>query len=187
MSRTVSKEKEEKSVAILLANLKKAKTANWLEIARACRTLLQRPNWGIHRMSEFFGVSEYLLRQIDKINDLTDEVKELVRDGELGLEESYLLWRRGKEKQAQVAKAASGLTAHELRQFVQLLMKNESMSMAEARRLTEATRTKEVRIVMLPLNSETYEMLDRLSKRRRHMNIHETALKILEDYLNEHK
>ena len=137
MSERVSKQREEKAVAILLSNLKKAKTTNWLEIAEACRTLKLHPQWGFHKMSEFFGVSEYLLRQIDHINDLTDEVKELVKEGKLGLEESYMLWRRGEANQAQAAKLARNLTAHELRLFTQLLVKNEGMTMKEALRLTD--------------------------------------------------
>ena len=85
MSERASKQKEEKAVAVLIANLKKAKTTNWVEIAEAVRTLKLHPQWGLNKMAEFFGVSNYLLRQIDHINDLTYDVKELVRGGVFGL------------------------------------------------------------------------------------------------------
>ena len=185
MSERPSKQKEEKAVATLLSNLKKPKTTNWLEIAEAVRTLKQHPEWGLRRMTEFFGVSEYLLRQIDHINDLTDPVKELVKEGKLGLEESYMLWRRGETNQAQAAKLARNLTAHEVRLFTQLLMKNQDMTMKEALRVTEETRTEVVRILMLSLDSNHFKKLEQISKRHHHRNVHETARKILEDNLDE--
>ena len=183
---TLQQEEEEKATAMLLSNLKKAKTANWLDMATACRFLLRHPNWGIEKMSEFFHVSKYLLRQIDKINELNDDVKELVKNGQLGLEESYLLWRLGEEIQTRVAKEAKGLTAHEFRQVVHL-MKRQNMRVREARKVTEGLRTEKVHIMMLPLNSETFELLVKLSKARHDSNIHDTAVHILEDYLNAHR
>jgi len=175
---------EEKATAILLANLKgpKKKPTNLLTIAAACRLLIQR--WGIKRVSEFFGVSQYQLRQIDKINDLSPEVRELIQKGKLGIEASYQLWRLGEKLQSEVAKEMLGMSAHEIRQLVYLLRKNPSMSVKEAKRLTDKAMQKRISLLVLPLTSDTYRNLRRLAEES-HQGIHDLVLRVLEDYIHE--
>ena len=86
---------EERAIAIMFANLKggKKKPSNLIEFADACRTLQNKWKGGFKEMSDFFKVSQYMLRQIDKINELDDEVKKLVKAHKLGIDASYQLWR----------------------------------------------------------------------------------------------
>jgi len=176
----------EKATAILMANLKgaKRKPSNLLEVAKACRILIEK--WGIRKMSDYFKVSLYQLRQIDKINDLNPDAQQLVKEGKLGIETSYQLWRLDSKRQSEAAREAVNMTAHEVRQFVYLLRKNPDASVRECKQLFEKTRTKRIRLLMLPLTSETYNGLQELALKSR-QSIHDLALKVLEDYILEHK
>lgn len=175
---------EEKATAVLMANLKgaKKKPSNLLDVAKACRLLIVK--WGIKKVSGFFKVSEYQLRQIDKINELNPNVQKLVEQGKFGIEDAYQLWRLGGKRQSEVAKEALAMKSHEIRQLVHLLKKNESMSVKEAKQLTQQVLDKKINILMLPLTEETYLALKKLASKR-NQNIHDVALKALEEYINE--
>lgn len=175
---------EEKATAILLANLKgaKKKSSNLIEVARACRLLIQK--WGIGRMSDFFRVSQYQIRQIDKINDLNPDIQRLISNGKLGIDASYQIWRLDEKHRSEVAKQAANLSAHEIRQLVYLLLRNPTMSTKEAKNLSEKALRKRINLLLIPLTSETYRGLKKIAKDS-DQNIHDLALKVLEDYINE--
>ena len=69
--------KEEKAVAIMMGNLKgpKNKPSDLVEFAEACRTL--KKLWGFVEMSKHFRTSQYMLRQIDKINELKRKLEKI--------------------------------------------------------------------------------------------------------------
>ena len=125
---------EEKATAVLMANLKgrKSKTSHLSEIARACRVLVDK--WGFQKMHEFFHVSVFQLRQIDKFNDLEKELQKVVLSNNLGIEISYQLWRLPKEKQVQAGRASADLKAHEVREFVRILLENPNVSIEESKK-----------------------------------------------------
>ncbi len=180
---------EERATAILLANLKgsRKKPSSWLDIAQACRFLKENEKWGLKKMSEFFAVSEYQLRQIDSINDLNSDVRQLVGEGKFGVDESYQLSRLDKSRQAEAAKAAVDMNEVETRQFISLLKANEKMPIAEAKKLTESTRTEKIRILMLPLTPETYARLEEARKKSTARNAHDFVLRIVERYLDDQR
>jgi hypothetical protein len=177
---------EEKAVAVMMANLKgsKKKPSNLLEFAKACRMLHNK--WGIKKMSEFFNVSEYQLRQIDKINDLNLDVQKLVKEGKLGIEAAYQLWRLSGRRQSEAAEAVLGMTAYEVRSFVHLLKTKPNISVKECTKLFSKTSRSKINLLVLPLTSQTYNRLRQIASKSR-KNVHDLVLKILEDYLNEHQ
>lgn len=175
---------EEKAVAIMMANLKgsKNKPSNLLEFADACRLLIGK--WGIKEMSRHFRVSEYMLRQIDKINELKNEkLRKLIKEGELGIEASYQLWRIKEPKRTQVANIVIDMTTDDIRRFVYFIVKNPKLSISECKKLFEKEKPEEIKLLVLPLDSKTYETFEKQANRS-HLKIHDYVLKILRKRAN---
>lgn len=167
----------------MMANLKgsKNKPSNLLDFAEACRLLINK--WGIKEMSKYFRTSEYMLRQIDKINDLKNpKLKKLIQDGKLGIEASYQLWRLNESKRLEVIEIIEKMTTKEIREFVYFLHKNPDMSIFECKKLFDKTQPEKIRILALPLDSQTYESLKESADKSK-LKIHDYALKILERHL----
>jgi len=82
---------ERQATAILMGNLKgtKNKPADLIKLSNACQFMIKK--WGIKEVSIFFGVSEYMLRQIEKINHLDSATKKFIQKNKLGIEKSYQL------------------------------------------------------------------------------------------------
>ncbi len=171
---------EERAIAIMLANLKggKKKPSNLIEFAKACRAL--RNNWkgGFNEMSEFFKVSQYMLRQIDKINDLDEETKKLVHSHRLGIDASYQLWRIDAQRRKDAMTIIPYLTTEEIRSFVNLLHKFPKKSVDECKKEFEKHRDKNVHILILPLPSEDFKQLS-ISAKEEKMSVHDFTLKII--------
>lgn len=175
--------KIEKAVAIMMANLKgsKNKPSSLLEFSDACRTLLNDREWGIKEMARYFGVSEYMLRQIDKINDLSPNFKKLVSERRLGIEAAYQLWRIKEPKRSQVAKIIPDMTTDEIRSFVHFIHQNPSKTVAECHKLFEKTQPEKIRILAIPLDEEIYAKVKHSADKSK-LKIHDYALKILKRY-----
>ena len=173
---------EEKATAILLANLKtgRNKPSNLLEIAQACRTVIQ--SWGMKKTHEFFKVSEYQLRQIDRINDLREDVQKLVEDGRLGIDVAYQLSRLDGMLQSKAATVALDMKEEEWRPFVQLLVNDETMTIEKARRTVDESKKKRLNLLILPLTEDTFTKLRRIAKAEDE-NVHDLVLQVLEEYI----
>jgi predicted outer membrane protein len=137
-------------------------------------------------MAEFFNVSVFQLRQIDKFNDLPRELQKVVLDNDLGIEISYQLWRLPKETQIEAGKASSGLKSHEVREFVRLLLTDPKASVKETKKIIEQKRKEKINVLMLPLTLPTFQKLQDLASKSQ-TNTHDLALKILEEYLDARK
>lgn len=174
---------EEEAVAIMMGNLKgsKNKPSNLLEFAEACRFL--KKNWGIKKMSKHFRVSEYMLRQIDKINELNQKLRKLVKEGKLGIEASYQLWRIKEPKRSQVADTVKDMNTDDVRRFVYFLVKNPQLSILECKKLVEKEKPEEIKLLVLPLDSKTFETLQKKANRS-HLKIHDYVVKLLEKSVN---
>lgn len=174
---------EEKAAAIMMANLKgsKNKPTNLVEFAEACRFLINK--WGLKEMSRYFRVSEYMLRQIDKINELGPKLKKLTSTRKLGIEASYQLSRIEEPKRSQVANIIMDMTTYDIRRFVYFIVKNPTMSITQCKRLFEKEKPEKVRLLVLPLDSNTYNHLQKLADHSKH-TIHDYALKILKKGLD---
>lgn len=174
---------EKQAVAILMANLKgdKKKVTNLVSVAEACRTL--KGKWGLDEMTNFFRISSFTLRQIDKINDLNPDVRKLVAERKLGIEQAYQLSRLKGNRQSEAVREVTRLTAHETRTFVNLLLKNDSTPVQKCIGTFEKTYLKRPNLLVVPLSSNTYRRLqERASKSK--ITVHDVALRILEDYLD---
>ena len=170
--------KEEKAVAIMMGNLKgpKNKTSNLLEFAEACRKLKKLR--GFTKMSKDFRISQYMLRQIDKINELKDPtLQKLIKDEKLGIEASYQLWRIDEKKRKEVAKIIQNMTTDEIRTFVYMLQKNPDLSVKECKKLFEKQEGT-LNMLVLPLDTTTYNGLQKKAKKSK-LSIHNYALKVL--------
>jgi len=177
---------DEKAVAVLMMNLKgpKNKPSNLLDVADACRHLIKK--WGIAEVSKYFHTSEYMLRQIDKINEIKKDpvLKKLINDGTLRIEASYQLWRLDQSKRSQVAKIIKDMTSDEVRSFAYFLHKHDKLSVVECKKLFDETKPEKIRILAIPLNSKTFDDLQNSANKSK-MKIHDFALKIVENYLYE--
>ena len=169
--------KEEKATAIMMGNLKgsKNKPSNLLEFAEACRVL--KKLWGFTEMSKYFRTSQYMLRQIDKINELNPTLQKLIKDGKLGIEASYQLWRINENKRKDVAKIIQNMTTDEIRTFVYMLQKNPNLTVKECKKLFEKQEGT-LSMLVLPLDTTTYSGLQKKAKKSK-LSIHNYALKVL--------
>lgn len=164
-----------------MANLKgpKNKPSDWVEVAKACSLLMSE--WGIKKMAVYFKVSEFLLRQINRIDKLGPDAKKLVRNKKLGLEVAYHLSRLKMPRQAGAARVAVDLSMREMRQFIHLLLRDPDLSVDAARKMVEELRTQKINIIMLPVTSEAYSRL-REAAAKSHKNVHDFVLQVLEEY-----
>lgn len=172
---------EEKAIAILMANLKgsKKKQSNLLEIARACR-LLNRL-WGLKEMSNFFHVSEYMLRQIDKINDLDAETRTLVKKRRLGIDASYQLWRLDEKRRKEATKTIRQSTTEEIRAFVNLLHKYPKKSVDECKKEFDKNRDQNIKLLVLPLESKVFKQLKEIADKKG-VTVHDFVIKLIRDH-----
>jgi len=175
---------EEEAVAIMMGNLKgsKNKPSNLLEFAEACGFL--KNSWGIKKMSKHFRVSEYMLRQIDKINELKKKkLRKLVKEGKLGIDSSYQLWRIKEPKRSQVADTVKDMNSDDVRRFVYFIVKNPQLSISECKKLVEKEKPEEIKLLVLPLDSKTFDTLQKKANRS-HLKIHDYVGKLLEKNVN---
>lgn len=170
--------KEEEAVAICMACFKQSKNKpeNLLRFSIACRTLLK--GWGIKEMSKYFGVSEYQIRQIDKINELDPKLKKLARDSHSGIEMFYHIWRLEKPKRLQVARMVQDMSSEDIRTLVYFIRKHPSLSIAECKDLLYETKPKQVNLLVLPLDKNAYDELAH-SAQKSGMKVHDYAMKVL--------
>lgn len=176
----------EDATAIMMANLKgsKNKPSSLLEFANACRTLLRDKEWGIKEMTRYFRVSEYMIRQIDKINELkSPKLKKLIKDGKLGIETCYQLSRIEEPKRSKVADIIQDMPANDVRRFVYFIMHNPKLSLTEINKLFENEKPEKIKLLVIPLDSQIHEGLEKLAIRSK-LKIHDYALKVLREKVN---
>ena len=174
---------EERAIAILLANLKgpKNKPSKISEIAAACRILKNSPKWGFVKMTKFFGVSRTTLREIDKINELKPEFKKLADEKKLGIEASYQLTRIDESKQREAAQLFQEMNTKEIRNFIFYITSDRTLSVREAKEMSDKLKTPVVSILALPISDKLKTRLEKTAKNHK-QTIHEYAVKILETY-----
>ncbi|TAK16709.1 MAG: hypothetical protein EPO37_07885 [Nitrosarchaeum sp.] len=152
---------EERAIAIMMANLKgsKKKSVNLLQFAEACRSLKNKWKGGFKEMSEFFHVSQFMLRQIDKINDLDKQFTPLLKEGKLGIDAAYQIWRLDKNRQKDFSKIVPYLTTEEIRAFVNILHKNPKKSVTECKKELDTIRDRNIHVLVLSLESEEFKKI----------------------------
>ena len=170
---------EENATAIMMGNLKgsKNKPSNLLEFGEACRFWTKKK--GVKWTSNRFKSSQYMIRQIDKINEIDNpKLRKMIKDGKLGIEASYQLWRIKEPKRSQVAHIVKDMTTDDIRRFVYFIVKNPSLPIDECKKMFEHESPKELNLLVLPLDSNTYKNLEKEAKRHK-LKIHNYVLKLL--------
>lgn len=173
---------EEKAVALMLMNLKKAKSSNLLDFAKACRFL--KIKWGFKEMSNFFKTSQYMLRQIDKINELDPELQSLVKKGILKIESSYQLWRQPEEKRKEISKIIQNMSSSEIREFINFLNETpKDVSVKDCKKIFDKTKNQKVNLVIIPFPNDLFRLLKKHSQKSG-KTIHDFIYQIIEENLN---
>lgn len=164
--------KEEKALAILLANLKgaKEKRSDLLDIAEAARTLHEE--YGTYdKVAERVGVSKTMIQQFDKIAGLTESVKDMIRQGKLGrhaIDKAYRLSQLLPETQIALAKVVADLPEKDMRDIITYAKRFPNLPASEYRkRILEAkTVTSEKHLIMCLVDDETYSRLRSSAKEK---------------------
>lgn len=165
-----------------MANLKgaKKKPSGLFEISKAVQTMISE--WDITKCSDFFKISEYQLRQFDKLNDFEPAIQEIIKKNKLGVESAYQISRLDVKIQEKAVKAIHGLRSHEVRQFIHLIKQNPKMSLSDARKTVEASLRENSQIIILPLSLQIFADLQKKSKKHK-KKIHDYILQIIEEKL----
>ena len=174
-------EGEATGICMACFNQFKNKPVNLLLFAIACRTLLKL--WGIKEMSKYFRVSEYQIRQIDKINDLNPKLKKLASTKNSGIEVFYHLWRLKEPKRTEAAKIIKDMNSVDIRTLVYFIQNNPDLSVAECKKLVVKSKPEQVNLLILPLDQNTYEKLKQ-SAHKSEMKLHDYAIKKLGGRIN---
>lgn len=176
---------EKTATKILMANLKGSKSKDVLltDMATAIHVLKTKGR-KLEDMAKLFDVSKYMLFQINKINKLNDYAKKCIKKRELGIEQSYLLSKLSGTRQDQVAKELLNMNAHDSRKFVNLVLNEEKMSVAQCKKLFEEKILKKFSMLVIPMPENMYKKLVNRSKKSK-KDVHDFAYSVLEDFLND--
>jgi hypothetical protein len=167
-----SDEDEVKSLALLIVNLgKKKRNENLFKIAEHCVKLKERYNsWTklakmIKISDERPHISAEMLREFGAIYTLSDEVKQMIKDGLItSVDIAYRLsLLKNKDDQTNLAKiaVAKKLSTSDIRAIVEYKLKNENVTIDEATQRVLESKAKVVtrHIVIMELSNETLEKL----------------------------
>ena len=174
--------KRKEAERIVMSNLKgsKIKSVDTVTLAEAVREVGKSMKQG--EMNKFFDVSHTMLQRINRINQLSEKTKEIVRESGFGIEKSYMLTQIPVEQEEKVAKAIIGMTAHDTRKFIKMLKISEK-SIEECTKDLEAMQ-KTFSLVVIPMPESLYRQLLILARKHK-KEPHDLALSILEEYIHE--
>lgn len=158
---------EKQATAILMGNLKgvKNKPTSLVKISDACNLLIKK--WGIKEVSRFFGISQYMLRQIEKISQLDADSKKYVQKHNLGIEKSYHLWRLDESKRKEVLPFVRNLSSEDVRNLVYLIRHEPNKSVKECMKIFEEKYSKETTIMVLALPTDLSKRLQKISQKKK--------------------
>ncbi|ABK77696.1 hypothetical protein CENSYa_1066 [Cenarchaeum symbiosum A] len=176
--------REEDATAICMACFQRSrvKPVSLLSFAVACRVLLKK--WGIKEMSRYFEISEYQIRQADKINELEPRFQKLADERHSGIEMFYHIWRLPRQKRSEVAKMALGMNIKDLRELMYFMRKNPSFSIKKCRELVDETKPKVINLLVLPLDSDMYDGIKRKAQKSK-MSVRDYVMGIIMSKINE--
>ena len=75
------------------------------------------------------------------------------------------------------------MNTDDVRRFVYFLVKNPQLSISECKKLFEKEKPEEIKLLVLPLDSKTFETLQKKANRS-HLKIHDFVSKLLEKSVN---
>lgn len=137
-----------------------------MSIAEDCKKVVDDMG-SVREAADRIGVSPHLLRSVVSLTKLAPEVKDMVRRGEILQDSAYRLNTiKDERKQVEIAKLLLGLTNHQQRQLVFQAKKLPDSDLVDFRgRLTAKPDKRRVYVAIIPLEEETYEKVQRQSKR----------------------
>ncbi len=158
---------EKQATAILMGNLKgsKNKPTDLAIVSSACDFLIKK--WGITETAKFFKVSEYMLRQIEKIIQLDSVTKKYVKKHKLGIEKAYQLWRIDESKRIELLPFIKNLTTKDVRNLIYIIRNDSSKSIKECKKIFDNEYSKETTILALALPPDLVNGITQISKKKK--------------------
>ena len=180
---------EDEALAVAIANLKGSKAKALIPTARALRSLRDRypSNAAVGKR---VGVSREIVREFLSLLELPEAIQQLLTEKRLSLEHGKKfaqLNRRRPDLVPIVAHASTDLHAHEVRELVEVVLRDPDVPVNESLARLDASRsvhTREYHVVAI-LAEEEFRGLERAA-RRFNLAPHELTTKIVREGLAEH-
>ena len=162
---------EEKIIAILYSNFngKRKKIYDQIYIAEKVKQLSEFYGSYI-KLADKLGISKEILREILKLLELPEEVKELIRQNKIKRE---VAWRiasiKLEQNQIKIAKAIIGLNTHQARTLVRIFKNDPSIDLsASYKRFQENKQTIEkINLSIIPIKQIDYHELKILASKQK--------------------
>lgn len=154
---------EETALAILITNLKgaKRKRDDWLTIAESCRFLRQKYG-SIKKVADRVAVAQETLREIEKLLDLPDEVKQQILNGAIGFKTGYEISKiPDKTRQVEAGEVVANMGYLDARAITDYARRNPHMTVEDCRRRVIETKTitEKLHLVVVPFEDEVFQKL----------------------------
>lgn len=179
----------DKAKAILIANLKgkKRKRSSLITIAKATRLLLRNYE-STKKLASEFDVSRPIIESFDKINDQPEEIKKLIEERKILLDASTKLSTISDiTKRIELANAVAGLTAFDTRYVIDYWKKHPELSAEKCKRIVLDSKsiTKEIHVLIIPLETEHYNAFQ-LAAKTRGLKSEDAARLAIMEWLEKH-
>jgi hypothetical protein len=177
---------EEKILAILYSNFsgRGKQKDDWIFIAEKLNEL--KSVYGSdEKVAKNLGLSRETVRSTIKLICLPNEIKKLVRDGQISQDLGWrLLAIKNKKTQIQVAKAIIGLGAHDARDMIRYAKNNpDSPITNQITRLKKSRESmRKLNLVITTLTDAEYNQLQRLAKEK-NKSINELISEIVKNWV----
>ena len=170
---------EKQAVSMLMSNLKNVrhKTVNLIEFSDACNLLIQK--WGIKEVSRYFNVSQYMLRQIEKITRLDFATKKYVQKHGLGIEKSYQLWRIDESRRQELLPLIRNLTAADVKNLAYIIRHEPTKSTQECKKIFDEKYVRETTVLVLALPPDLASRLNQITRQKK-MKVTTYVTKLIE-------
>jgi hypothetical protein len=155
----------------LRANLKgaKRKSAPLLKIAEATRFLINNKEYGsVKKVADAFEISRQMIEAFDKINDQPEQIKKLIAEGKIGVDQSLKLSSvSDPKKRIELAKLVAGLNAKNTRFIIDYSKKHPELSIEEVKKAVAYPTLAQTsaHVVKVHLDSENFDKLITASKK----------------------
>jgi ribosomal protein L14E/L6E/L27E len=161
---------KEEAKQILVTNLKGSKRKpSPLLAAEAARFLIKDKEFGsAFKVASSLSVSRPTIEAFDKINDQPEEIKKLIQDGQIRIDQSTKLSSISDlKKRIEIAKVVTNLSAKDTRCILDYSKKHPALSAEESKKAAIALnliRT-DAQTVKVHLESENFDKLQTTSKK----------------------
>lgn len=164
----MSKQDVDLAIAILQANVKRAKKKNvtTVQMADACETLMDELKDHV-KVGKLVNLSREMIREFLLIASLDKDVKKLIEKNDIKIDAARRIAKiKGKTKQKQTVQALSGLPSQDARALMDYILKNNT-SPEKSKKIILGSKTKkeETNIIAITLNKEEFSILNKEAKK----------------------